>query len=340
MLLIAFAFLLGILVAGLLFYFGLSRLAAKALLDNNQSFLNLAQTGFLAPFKESLQFLNEHLRELEKSREVAYHTLQQQVSLLRSETQSLSRALTSQSARGRWGELQLKRVVELAGMLAHCDFQEQMSVRREGESLRPDLLVHLPGKKCIVVDAKVPLTAYLRAVETENVQEQRKLFEEHADQLRKQVQLLSKKGYWQHFESSPEFVVLFLPGESFLSSALACRPELLEFAAEHAVILATPITLIAMLRAIAYGWRHEASNQHAQQIALKAKELVQRLGTMAEYFQKLGKNLGQAVDGYNQAIASLESRVLVSARQMTDMGEFGAAAQINVLEPLEKKPTC
>ena len=186
----------------------------------------------------------------------------------------------------------------------------------------------------------MPLSAYLRALETDDQITQTSLFNEHADQLKKHIQQLSKKSYWKHFQPSPEFVVLFLPGETFLSTALSLQPELMELAAEQGVILATPMTLIAMLRAIAFGWRQEASNENAQRIAQKAKELCERLNTLAEYFQKLGKSLGQSVDSYNQAMASLESRVLVSARQMTDMGEFGAANTIKTLEAIEKTPQC
>ncbi|MEI6806525.1 MAG: DNA recombination protein RmuC [Myxococcaceae bacterium] len=338
--LVFLALFLGLILGAAFFYFWFTKLSAKALLDNNQSFLNLAQTGFLSPFKESLTYLNEHLRDLEKNREAAYQTLHHQVALLKSETANLAKALSSHSSRGRWGEIQLKRVVELAGMVAHCDFEEQVVRTTDSETIRPDLVVKLPGNKCIVVDSKVPLSAYLKAMETENLDLQTILFNEHADQLKKHIQQLAKKSYWKHFQPSPEFVVLFLPGETFLSTALSLQPELMELSAENGVILATPMTLIAMLRAIAFGWRHEASNENAQQIAQKAKELCERLGTLAEYFQKLGRSLGQSVESYNQAMASLESRVLVSARQMTDMGEFGAANTIKTIEPLEKTPTC
>jgi DNA recombination protein RmuC len=335
-----FALLLGLVSGAFFFYFWFTKLSAKALLDNNQSFLNLAQTGFLSPFKDSLSELNLHLRELEKNREGAYQTLQQQVLMLKTETASLARALSSHSTRGRWGEIQLKRVVELAGMVAHCDFEEQVVKTTDSETIRPDLVIKLPGNKCVVVDSKVPLSAYLRAMESEDQATQNSLFNEHADQLKKHIGQLSKKSYWKHFQPSPEFVVLFLPGETFLSTALSLQPELMELAAENNVILATPMTLIAMLRAIAFGWRQEASNENAQRIAQKAKELCERLNTLAEYFSKLGKSLGQSVESYNQAMASLESRVLVSARQMTDMGEFGAGNTIKTIEVLEKTPTC
>lgn len=337
---LSLALLLGLILGAFIFYFWFTKLSAKALLDNNQSFLNLAESGFLAPFKESLTQINQHLRELEKNREAAYQTLQHQVLLLKSETGNLARALSSHSTRGRWGEIQLKRVVELAGMIAHCDFEEQVVKTTESETIRPDLVVKLPGNKCIIVDAKVPLSAYLKAMESENLDAQKILFLDHTDQLKKHIQQLGKKSYWRHFQPSPEFVVLFLPGETFLSTALSLQPELMELAAESGVILATPMTLIAMLRAIAFGWRQEASNENAQAIAQKAKELCERLGTLSEYFVKLGKSLGQSVESYNQAMASLESRVLVSARQMTDMGEFGAANAIKTLEPLEKTPQC
>ena len=334
------ALFIGLLLGVAVFYLWFSKLSAQALLENNQSFLSLAQAGFLGPFRESLTQMNEHLRDLEKNREAAYQTLQQQVLLLKSETANLARALSSHTVRGRWGEIQLKRVVELAGMVAHCDFEEQVVKNHQSDIIRPDLVVKLPGNKCIVVDSKVPLSAYLRSMESEEQDTQKKLLGEHADQLKKHIQQLAKKSYWRHFQPSPELVVLFLPGETFLSTALSLQPELMELAAESGVILATPMTLIAMLRAIAFGWRQEASNEHALKIAQKAKELCERLGTLSEYFQKLGKSLGQSVDSYNQAMASLESRVMVSVRQMTDLGEFNAANEPRVLEPLEKTPTC
>ncbi len=337
---ISIALILGLLLGAVLFYFWFQNLSAKALLANNHSFIGLAQTGVLSPLKDSLERMNEHIRDLEKSREGAYQALHHQVSLLKTETETLSRALHSPTARGRWGEFQLKRVVELAGMMSHCDFEEQVVKTTDNDTIRPDLVVKLPGNKCIVVDAKVPLSAYLRAVESDDKVHQQNCFDEHAAQLKKHIQQLSKKAYWKHFEPSPEFVVLFLPGEIFLTTALAHHADLIEFAATQNVILATPMTLIAMLRAIAYGWRQEASNDNAQRIAAKAKEVCDRLGVLVEHFEKLGKNLKNSVESYNQAVASFETRVLVSARQMTDLGEFEAGSNIKTLEPIEKTPRC
>ncbi len=335
MILTFIALLLGLFLGVALVYFWLHpSLSARALLQNNQSFVELAQTGIMSPLRESLDKMNEHIRELEKSREGAYQALNQQVGLLKTETQNLAKALHSPVARGRWGEIQLRRVVELAGMVAHCDFEEQLVKSNDSETIRPDLVIKLPGEKCIVVDAKVPLAGYLKAVEHETG------FEEHADQIKRHIQSLSKKAYWKHFGPSPEFVILFLPGEAFLSAALSAQSDLVEIAAQQNIILATPMTLIAMLRAIAYSWRQEAANEHAQLIGQKARELCDRLSVLTDHFEKLGKSLKNSVDSYNQAVASFESRVLVSARQMTDLGEFDVQNSIKVLEPIEKTPKC
>jgi DNA recombination protein RmuC len=335
MILTLVALLLGLFLGVALVYFWLHpSLSAKALLQNNQSFVELAQTGIMSPLRESLDKMNEHIRELEKNREGAYQALNQQVGLLKTETQNLAKALHSPVARGRWGEIQLRRVVELAGMVAHCDFEEQLVKSNDSETIRPDLVIKLPGQKCIVVDAKVPLAGYLKAVEQETG------FEEHSDQIKRHIQSLSKKAYWRYFEPSPEFVILFLPGEAFLSAALSAQSDLVELAAQQNIILATPMTLIAMLRAVAYGWRQEAANEHAELIGQKARELCDRLSVLTDHFEKLGKSLKNSVDSYNQAVASFESRVLVSARQMTDLGEFDVQNPIKVLEPIEKTPKC
>ncbi|MBL4817644.1 MAG: DNA recombination protein RmuC [Deltaproteobacteria bacterium] len=335
------ALLLGLVLGVSLFYFWLHKpLSAQALLQNNESFVSLAETKFLSPLRDSLNQMNFQIRELEKNREGAYRALHQQVGLLKTETQTLSRALHSPIARGRWGEIQLKRIVELAGMIAHCDFEEQLVKTTDSTTIRPDLVVNLPGNKCIVVDSKAPLNAYLKAIELDHPKEQQVFIAEHAEQLRKHILQLSKKSYWKHFEPSPEFVVLFLPGEVFLSTALSAQPHLIEFAAEQNVILATPMTLIAMLRAIAYGWRQEAASENAAQITQKARELCDRLGILVEHFDKLGKSLKNSVDSYNQAMASFESRVLVTARQMTDLGEFETGSAIKTLETVEKTPKC
>jgi DNA recombination protein RmuC len=343
-----------------------SALSAESLRQNNESFMNFAKATFekwqasskddlqqrqtaistlVTPLKESLEKVDIKIRELEVSREGAYRALHQQIhsllesqNQLRTETANLSRALHSPAARGRWGEIQLRRVVELAGMLAHCDFEEQVSASNEEQGIRPDLVVRLPGKKCIVVDAKVPLGAYLQAMEAKEEDRRLAFLVEHAAQVKRHINQLSKKSYWRHFDPSPEFVVLFLPGEIFFSAALASDPELIEFGVDQGVIIATPTTLIALLRAVAYGWRNEALAENAVKISQMAHKLCERIDKMADHFNKLGRNLKSSVDTYNQTLGSLESRVLSTARKLTEIGGFGASTSIEALEPIEKVP--
>jgi len=344
-------------------------LSAEALQRNNQAFLDLAQSSLekqqitakgelekrqqaigdlVAPIRASLEKFDQQVQGVEKTRIDAYATLFEQVRALadgqgqlRRETANLVRALRAPHARGRWGELQLKRVVELAGMLDHCDFYEQASTDNihEGDGkLRPDMIVRLPGGKQLVVDAKAPLAAYLDAIDAVDDETRRKKLLDHARQVREHIAKLSRKSYWEQFQPAPDFVVLFLPGEMFYSAALEVDPGLIESGVEQRIILATPTTLIALLRAAAYGWQQEALTENAQQISQLGKELHERLATLADHWSNVGKNLNDAVGAYNKATGSLESRVLVTARRFRDLQAIAGDKEIRDLTPIDSTP--
>ncbi|MBD8870359.1 DNA recombination protein RmuC [Nocardioides donggukensis] len=278
-----------------------------------------------AVVREGLERLADQMRDLEHDRATWQGQFNEQVTAirhstdtLRRETQSLATALRKPQVRGRWGELHLRRAVELAGLVERCDFSEQ--VQLDGGALRPDLVVHLAGDKSVVVDAKVPLDAFLDATSTDDEAEREAHLRRHARQLRTHTDALSAKRYWRSLEHSPEFVVLFIPAEAFLSAALEADPALLEHAATRRVVLATPTTLIALLRTVAQGWTHEALADRAREIHELGRELHERLATMGAHVDKLGRSLGAAVEAYNGTVGSLEGRVLVSARRFTDLG--------------------
>ncbi len=341
-------------------------LSAKALESNNQMFMDLARNVFarlqegashdlarrqqsiaemVAPIRESLTRVDEKINALENARTGAYQGLVSQVqsllesqNTLRLETANLVKALRSPTTRGRWGEIQLKRVVELAGMLDHCDFYEQPTVSTEDGGKRPDMVIRLPGDKHVVVDAKAPLSAYLEAIDETDERVRAEKMRHYAVNVKRHIQALGQKSYWEQFKPAPEFVVLFIPGEPFFAAALEQDPSLIEVGVEQRVIIATPTTLIALLRAVAYGWRQESMTRNAEEVAALGRQLYKRLSDFASHVSDVGRHLRSTVNSYNKTIGSLESRVLVTARRFQELNVEGAERAPADTEPLDIVP--
>ena len=340
-------------------------LSSEALKHNNEAFLKLAAVSFetlqvkaegdlaqrqqaitalVNPLHESLQRYDEQLRLLEQSRQLAYGGLDQHLKLLaesqhrlQQETGNLVKALRAPTIRGQWGELTLKRVAELAGMVDHCDFAEQQSVTGEEGRIRPDMIVQLPGGRQIIVDAKTVLSAYLDAHEAQTDAQRLEALRRHAEQVKSRMDELSLKAYWTQFDRAPEFVVLFLPGEQFLGAALDHNPQLIEEGFARGIVLATPATLIALLRAVAYGWRQEQLTAHAEEAGRLGKELYERMAILADHMNDVGQALGKSVSAYNRAVGSLETRILPAARRFKELG-ISSDKDIPMLESTDVVP--
>ncbi len=340
-------------------------LSGEALKQNSEAFLKLAAVSFetlhvksdsdlvqrqqaidalVRPLQESLQRYAEEVHVLEQSRQSAYGGLDQHLrslvesqQRLQQETGNLVKALRAPTVRGQWGELTLKRVAELAGMVDHCDFVQQPSVTGDEGRFRPDMVVQLPGGRQIIVDAKTVLSAYLEAHEAQNETHQTEALRRHAAQVKSRMDELSLKAYWTQFDRAPEFVVLFLPGEQFLGAALDQNPRLIEEGFANGIVLATPATLIALLRAVAYGWRQERMATHAEEAGRLGKELYERMAVLAEHMNDVGQSLGKSVSAYNRAVGSLETRILPAARRFKELG-VSSDRDIPVLGPTEIVP--
>lgn len=343
-----------------------SEVSTKTMQSNNESFLQLAEQklnvhnekakadlterekaveALVKPIRDALDASKKQIGELEKSRSEAYGSIRTQLEsmhnsqkTLRQETQNLVNALRRPEVRGRWGEITLRRLVELAGMVEHCDFQEQVHSVGENQVIRPDMIVHLPDGGDLVVDVKTPLDAYLEASEAENDAQRKLGLERHARNVQAHIRALSSKAYWGQFEESPEFVILFIPGDQFLSAALNEEPDLIEYALSKQIILATPTSLVALLKAVAYSWRQIALAENAKEIRYLAEDLYGRLGTFVGHMNRVGKQLASSVENYNKAVGSLERSVLPGARKFTELGvhEKKEIEKLQTLDPVPR----
>ncbi len=319
----------------------------QAIADSSLKERETAIAQLVAPLKEAIEKTDAQAQSLDRERRDAYSTLRTQIetlatgqTLLQRETRNLVTALRRPEVRGRWGELTLRRLVELAGMAEHCDFTEQMHIVGDEGAIRPDLVVHMPDSRDIVVDVKTPLDAFLEALDADSEEKRAAALKRHAQQVETRIRQLASKAYWMQFQNSPEFCVLFLPGDQFLGSALAERPELLDNALRQNVIIATPSTLMALLKIVAHGWRQSAVAQNAVVIRELGQELHRRLNSFTGHLVRLGQRLDGAVDAYSSAVGSLESQVLTQARRFTELGVTADAplAQLEPIDKLTRKP--
>ncbi len=313
--------------------------AKRELGDREQAVENLVK-----PIKDALQQSQKQIADLEKSRSEAYGGIKSQLEAmqisqqsLRQETQNLVKALRRPEVRGRWGEITLRRLVELAGMVEHCDFQEQVHTTSDDKTIRPDMIVRMPDQRELVVDVKTPLDAYLEAVEATDDAQKKLGLERHARNVREHIRKLASKTYWEQFPNSPEFVILFIPGDQFLSAALGEDPDLIEYALSNQIILATPTSFVALLKAVAYGWRQLVLAGNAKEIRKLAEDLHGRLCTFVSHMNKVGKQLASSVEHYNRAVGSLERKVLPGARKFVELG-IRPGKNLEQLEPLESLP--
>jgi DNA recombination protein RmuC len=342
-----------------------SDLANQSLRSNSESFLRLAEQNLSAhqekakrelgdreravenlvkPIRDALSQSQHQIAELEKARSEAYGGIRSQLEMMQrdqkslaQETQNLVNALRRPQVRGRWGEITLRRLVELAGMVEHCDFQEQVQGTADDKIIRPDMIVRMPDRRELVVDVKTPLDAYLEAVESKDDVQHKLGMERHARNVREHIRKLASKSYWEQFSNSPDFVILFIPGDQFLSAALDEDPELIESALSQRIILATPTSFVALLKAVAYGWRQLALAENAEEIRGLAEDLYGRLCVFVAHLNKVGRQLASSVDSYNRAVGSLERKVLPGARKFTELG-IHPGKELESLEPLESLP--
>ena len=342
-----------------------SDLSNQSLKSNSENFLRLAEQNLttqqekakrelgerekavealVKPIRDSLSASQRQIAELEKARSEAYGGIKNQLESMQlsqkslaQETQNLVNALRRPEVRGQWGEITLRRLVELAGMVEHCDFVEQVHTVGESSIIRPDMIVRMPDKRELVVDVKTPLDAYLEAVEATSDAQRKLGLERHARNVRGHIRMLASKAYWQQFDESPEFVILFIPGDQFLSAALSEEPDLIEYALSKQIILATPTSFVALLKAVAYGWRQLALADNAKEIRVLAEDLYSRLATFVSHMNRVGRQLASSVENYNKAVGSLERNVLPGARKFVELGVH-AKKEVEKLETLEPVP--
>ena len=343
-----------------------SDLANQSLKSNSETFLQLAEQNLgtqqekakrelserekavealVKPIRDALDASQKQIAELEKSRSEAYGSIKSQLEemhssqkTLKQETQNLVNALRRPEVRGRWGEITLRRLVELAGMVEHCDFQEQVHTVGEGQIIRPDMVVRMPDRRELVVDVKTPLDAYLEAVEAKDDAQRKLGLERHAKNVHAHIRMLASKAYWDQFEESPEFVILFIPGDQFLSAALNEKPDLIEYALSKQIILATPTSLVALLKAVAYGWRQVSLAENAREIRTLAEDLYGRLSSFVGHMNTMGRQLARSVEHYNKAVGSLERSVLPGARKFVELGvhEKKEMEKLETLDPVPR----